>query len=306
MNKILLIVFLGFSVIANAQFFGAGNPVWNYNVASSWGGFSYHEKVTVRSDTIFNGLQCVLLKREGGGDNFIPYRNMLCTDSTKVMFWSVRNNSFQVLYDFEAKQGDSWKLHVEDNNGDNSGFGFDLKVVFKVDSVYKELINGVNLQVQEIVEWDTVNNEAHPYHRFKVYERVGCDQYLFPWDKRGLDADYTFGLRCFEDDSIGFYQFDKRVDCNYAHSVPEELGSANIVVFPNPSTTHFTIDGLSLSSKERTVKIYNSIGQLIQEETIAPYNSQYQIELETTHSAFVVLTVREEGELVFKERVMLR
>ncbi len=300
MNKFLLIAFLGFSLNSRAQFFGEGNPVWHYESAPGWGTLTYHFKLWNQKDTIFQGKNCFRLGFEGRGGNFMPYKQMLCVDSSKVMFWSEKSNSFQKLYDFDAKQGDTWELDLDNFFGEKE----DIRTL-TVDSVYYENINGTRIKVQLVYDSDS----AVFGHRntYKVYEHIGSEIFLFPWDHAHVDGDYVDHIRCFENDSIGFHQFDKSEACDYTEvGLEEEIVGRSIVVYPNPATTHFTIDGLSLSSKDRTVKIYNSVGQLIQEENIAPYNSLNHIELEPTHSAFLVVTVQEDGELVFKERVVLR
>jgi hypothetical protein len=74
---------------------------------SSWGGLNFHSKLIVNRDTVFKGKKCKILSSKGSYSyEYLPFKNMICTDSSVVTFWSQAKNDFQVLYDFEAKKGD--------------------------------------------------------------------------------------------------------------------------------------------------------------------------------------------------------
>ena len=225
-----------------AQKFGDNNPVWNYGSYSGFTGDIGHSKLTVKKDTIFNGKKCVLLNKGGHfGCAFLPYLSMVCTDSLKVLFWSASIQEFQVLYDFGANKNDAWEITFDDVWGAKS------KIYCKIDSVYTENINGRSLKAQKIrINYqDSIFLDVHRDRVYTVIEQVGCTRFLFPWiiDYGVCDDGGISSLRCFENDSIGFYQFDTSQVCQYSEvGTDERLSDKNDwQIFPNPSKGKFQV-----------------------------------------------------------------
>ena len=248
----------------NAQNFGDNSPVWNYSVSSGFwaGGLSYHLRLSVEKDTTFLGKQCkILTSGKRGIDNYMPYKNMVCQDSSKVVFWSPSLSEFQTLYDFSAKKGKSWKAKLDEYNFGDYDFAY-----FLVDSIYTQTINNRSLITQSIrFGKDSLSVHTDELsHVMTVIESIGCTQFLFPWDYSGLDGDYVDGIRCYVDDSIGFFKFQKNVACNYTQvGVNETLFSQGISVFPNPNKGKFSIHGIHPNGELNSIEIMDLQGKVI-------------------------------------------
>jgi len=264
----------------HAQNFGDNNPVWNYNVSSGWGqgGLNYHLRLSVEKDTTFLGKQCKILT--SGNPNYMPYKNMICQDSAKVVFWSPSLQEFQTLYDFKAKKGAFWKAKLDGYN-----FGPNTETAcFLVDSVYLQTINGKTLNVQRIrIGSDSLRVHAKEFPDYlteTVIESIGCTQFIFPWDYSGFDGDYVGHLRCFEDDSIGFFQFDNSVTCDYTQvGIEEEQTELRNPVFPNPNNGSFSIK--EFTEEVKSMKIYDFQGSLVNHKVSLYQQGQIiQVELE--------------------------
>ena len=290
----------------HAQNFGDNNPVWNYNVSSGWGqgGLNYHLRLSVEKDTTFLGKQCKILT--SGNPNYMPYKNMICQDSAKVVFWSPSLQEFQTLYDFKAKKGAYWKAKL-----DGYHFGPNPETAcFLVDSVYLQTINGKTLNVQRIrIDSDSLSvyaKEFPDYLTETVIESVGCTQFLFPWDYSGVDGDHVHHLRCFEDDSIGFFQFDNSVTCDYTHVGIEEAQTAlRNPVFPNPNNGNFSIYGINTNAQLNTIEVMDVQGKEIP-INYSLTNEGISISIENVKTGFYFIKLELNNGEFIREKVIVQ
>ncbi len=304
---VFLILVMSTSILF-AQKFGDNNPVWNYGSYKGFTGHIGHSKLSVKKDTIFNGKECILLNKGGHfGCAFLPYMKMVCTDSLKVLFWSESIQEFQVLYDLGAKKNDKWEILFDDVWGATS------KIYCKIDSVYTENINGRSLKAQKIrINYiDSIFLDVHRDPVYTVIEHIGYTSFLFPWtigygfcDDGGIS-----GLRCFENDSIGFYQFFTSRACNYS-----EVGTEEIIVdknewqiFPNPSKDKFQII-VPANEDKMLVSILNMQGtEVYFQELNNASGLVFDIDLSLQPSGIYVLEIQDQnGRKVRKKLVLQR
>ena len=287
-----------------AQNFGDNNPVWNYSANTGWGPFQLHVQLSIKKDTLFNNKQCKILDPRGRvNDSFMPYKNMICADSAKVTFWSPTLSEFQTLYDFEAKKGDVWKSRSDDFYS-NSFFN----IYIAIDSVYMQQVNNQLLQVQRIriFKNDTINWKTQKPYYYSVFETIGCTKYLFPWLYGYVDAGRVTGLRCFEDGSLGFFQFDNSVACDYTQVGLEEPQTAlRNPIFPNPNNGRFLVSAYSGLS---AVRVFDVQGKLVFEQRIADCASnELEVDLDRQLSGlFFVEVVDKAGEITRQKMVLRR
>jgi len=285
-----------------AQEFGANNATWHYRTWDS--GSKTNRLLALRTvrDTIFDGKSCVILIPTGHiADGFLPYKNMLCSDSSKVLYWSISKNEFQVLYDFSAKKGDAWKSSYDDYNGN-----FISDVYFLVDSVYLIMINNRNIQVQvmRIIEGDTNDLDTHKPYYYNIYENIGCTEFIFPWPSTQIGHDGIPDLRCYEDDSTGLYRHDKSVACDYTQVGLEESSTKNqLVLSPNPNKGRFLVAN---PAGLIAVRVFDVQGKLVFEQRIADSASnELEVDLERQLSGlFFVEVVDKAGEITRQKMVL--
>ena len=218
----LLIAFPGFT-----QEWAPIGATWYYTEKfSTWNRYDEdYIKFESVKDTVISGKNCrKITKRHKLVCNDRPRSEFMYDENGKVYFYDGQINDFQVLYDFTANQGDSWTILVKQQD-----VGFDtLSIV--VDSADVVSINGIDLKqlyvtynfIYELYSevWDTMT-----YHS-RIIEKIGDIHYMFnfvPAWALVCDANYSAGLRCYEDSIIGLYETGLAVSCNYRHKVMQEI-----------------------------------------------------------------------------------
>ena len=207
-------------------------------------------------DTVIQGKACRHLQKTYMGsherDEF-----MYCSGDT--VFRLAANDSFYVLYNFGAQVGESWftrsSLYTDGSP--------EVEMTITVDSVSTEVINGYLLKVLFV----TSDNSSvsfggywQPIGRARIIERLGGSWYMFPFNYGFLDFDIRLGLRCYSDDSLGFYNTGITQSCDEIITNIHDLDfpfSSNI--YPNPFSNELT---LSLSDNQQTIfTLYDLLGK---------------------------------------------
>ena len=96
---------------------------------------------------------------------------------------------------------DSWVIEIKDEEQDLD------TIKISVDSISIININGIDLKVL-YVTYFKLNENMHEVYSSRIIEKIGDIQYMFnwfPWSSIACDVNYTNGLRCYEDQNIGFY-----------------------------------------------------------------------------------------------------
>ena len=101
--------------------------------------------------------------------------------------------------------------------------------------------------------------------------KIGDITYMFnynPWSEMIVDDNWTDGLRCYQDDSLGLYSTGLADSCEYVLLDADKVSSPAqcIKVFPNPSSGWVLFD--SEKSEMLTLKLFNLTGQTLFHETL--------------------------------------
>ncbi len=230
------------------------NATWYYQYGVMGPGIFFNKWVCTK-DTIVLGKNCSYIELMQGNyvtGDFFNF-NMMYEDSNIVYWYNAYQNSFSILYNFNAQANDSWIT-----SGDSCDF------LVAVDSVSSQIINGDTLKVLFIssdpdVEWggkviQKIGNTWRPTPNFMTY--------CYGWIE---DLHYYTGLRCYSDDSLGFYETGIAPSCDTViNSVEEVYMNENLSLYPNPIN-----DKLFIKSKVGTLKtnfysIQNSLGKIVQ------------------------------------------
>jgi len=193
---------------------GQQQPEW-FPVGAEWhytrnppSHSTYFNRAHINSTSVKNGISCKKIEWQftpscfWGGENDYVY-----ADSNRVYFFNSTTDSFNVLYDLNAQQGDMWTIPQLSGGYDTS------RIVFQVDSTDTTTINGFQLKVLYI--HDTLaraknwSSTIGTNDQFKIIEYIGCTTTMFPWrDHVGFSCDFdiTAPLRCYEAPTFGFYK----------------------------------------------------------------------------------------------------
>ncbi|PBQ31228.1 hypothetical protein CNR22_05430 [Sphingobacteriaceae bacterium] len=154
---------------------------------------------------------------------------------------SQTQNGWQVLYNFAATTGQSWKTTVDNGNT------FVITYTFTVDSVKQVLVNGSSLKRLYVKEKAIFSSQSYTWNTTtSVTERLGCDNFLFnfrPYNFGWCDADYFAERLCYKDNSFGLLKFtDKSCDYSIPVGISEQSQNAKLRVYPNPVQDFLLVD----------------------------------------------------------------
>ncbi|MFN3341344.1 MAG: hypothetical protein ACK40M_01530 [Flavobacteriales bacterium] len=243
MIKCIISVFCLFAVQAASQAVAPVGATWTYGISNiTWPGGVWAEEMVVTRDTVLNGQSCSVVN---GGTTFCSFwetENYLYKDvSNKVWFWDREFLQFQLLFDFGAAVGSQWKipLHMSSTWGTDSLY----VTVGNADTV---LIGGNSYRRVYLV----YDNHSDPLmlageNAGWVNEMFGSDFGFFPGKHMACDDAYIYELRCYSDSQLGSIQFQSNYQCYYSTVDVSEERIHNLLVFPNPATSHIRVENYS-------------------------------------------------------------
>jgi hypothetical protein len=121
-----------------------------------------------------------------------------------------------------------------------------------------------------------------------LHERLGFSlNYLNGWSWFITDQPW-WGLRCYRDDAVN-YQAPNVLDCGYTLSVNEREAGSALLPFPNPGTTHFTLD---LPLGPHTITLFDATGRMVQQQRTT--DARPVIGTEALPAGLYRITVRDE------------
>lgn len=242
MKYILLLTLLFLSAAnSQAQDFAPAGAEWYYNERFAFSGDIDYIKFISEKDTLIHGRTCQkIIKRHKLLCFNRPDSEFLYTGNDTVYFFDDTFNEFQNLYVFNSAPGDSWIIRIKDENQETD------TVTVRVDSVSTKQINGQNMRALHVT-YDK-NDENYPEsYSSTIIEKIGDVKYMFnwyPWSQIVCDANWTDGLRCYQDAEIGLYSTGIVDSCDYIYTwtaVKEEIPE-RIRVFPNPAGDYILIE----------------------------------------------------------------
>ena len=256
-----ILPFLLLSTLTFAQTWAPIGAKWTYTQSTINPNYTTFKTFESISDTSINGQKCKILNViENSGPGFsITYHEFTYSDSNKVYFY--KNNDWCLIYDFNAKQNDSFVL--------NCTFGaVKHPVVVKVLAVDTVTINGIKLKRFDYSVLDLIIG----FSGF-VIEGIGNIYGMFPI------VHHTYGgpLRCYEDTIIGkyknqYYNWNTawQQDCDLIiTSIDKPNVADNLKVFPNPFYDHLTFQ--FLNNIQTTVTLYDLMGKCVLDQIFTTY-----------------------------------
>jgi hypothetical protein len=296
MNKIIsscLFFYLLFSNISFAQYFGVEGSTWHYskvNVADFMPGSLYESymQVTSSGDTTIHGKVCNRLVNSSPlmcsgeqGTKFTYYAN----DS--VFYYEPAYDSFELLYDMNASQGESWYIRIPDYNDEDT---ISVHVNF-TDTV---TINGLQLKRLQ-VSYNTHFDNMTPFsYDSEIIERIGDTHYLFnlfPEWSYACDEAIVTGMRCYEDPNMPLYATAIANSCTFQSYIGlDEQQFTQRMAYPNPASNavHLSIE----NGTDVTYEIFDLLGNLV-----VKGQTYSEIDISSLVSGSYILMVQDKGTL---------
>ena len=227
---------------------------WTYTFSSVSSSYKDTATMRVTNDTIIQGKTCRIMKKNYYSCNDRPIIEYTYADSGKVYFFDQSRNVFQMLYNFNASIGSTYKIY--DSNYPNND-----SVVLKVDSVSTVTINTYILKKLFVHQTNVGSN--FPYVGGEIIENIGDLQNMFAWVNGACDATFAFPLRCYEDTVIGFHDFHTAPSCDFVGYVGlKEIKADYFAISPNPFLT-FTQISFDKTYPNITLSLYDLQGKLL-------------------------------------------
>lgn len=263
MKKILLII-LPFYFFSEgiAQDFAPVGAEWYYSEDEVFAPQGYESflhvialKDTLIQDKLCSQLNCDWLCWNPGGIQYV-YSN-----SDSVYLFDATLNEFKLIYAFHAVAGDSIIIPVKDWDGVID------TVVLSIDSTSTITINNIDL-IQQFVTYfvyDSFPGEMNTYYyQSEIIETIGDKYFLFniPIEASLIcDANFSRGLRCYDDNYIGHYETGISPTCTYTSVSVNEPLVDSIELYPNPTSDYLRIRHLPVNSEN--IELLDNLGRIV-------------------------------------------
>ena len=245
---------------------------WYYEKNASFNPpvFGYLKHKCIKDSTI-EGQTVKVLEVSYAMNNYTTHalgHEYLLQKGDTIYYW--KSGEFHLLYNFALQKGDSLLLYSEMRNQckEKTNYGWN-----KVDSTFYQTINNVKLKGYTTVG---IQGSIWGFDYFPTIETIGNLGYLFP---QNLFCGFYDGftqigsLRCYTDDSLGFFQFNERMRCdsttNYPVGVELFARQHLFQLYPNPATHEISVEFDEWQDSDNPVALlYDVIGNLKIETTI--------------------------------------
>jgi len=284
---------------SDAQDFAPIGAIWYYSERYFDRGDISFFTAEVIKDTTIHDKACRMIYINGGPCGaFEQWTNFVYEDDSIVYFYVQAIDSFQILYDFGAKQGDFWNITF--NAMDEL-----TTVQATVDTVFNVNINGRSL-IKQIIKYSRPNPDPLEYnYSGEVTEIIGDSHYLFNLYSLHIvcDGDMTDGLRCYEDPEFGFYSTGIAESCTYTYhwnAIEENMiNKYDIRIFPNPTNGQLLID--FNFEKDATIEILDLLGRVIYSKSIA---SETQLNIEAYANGIYIAYLKYQNKILGPKKII--
>ena len=290
MKNLAVIILCFFSIVSQAQTndFAPIGAKWYYTERYAFSGDIDYLSIESVKDTVIKGKTCHVLKNNGGlVCSYYSIEDYVYTEDSVVYFYVSQIDTFQVLYNYKAQKGDSWKVVFQANPSDYLN-----SITVNVDSVSFINLNGTKL-IKQFITQESINGFDIFTYNCEIIEKIGDLNYLFNFqDISGLtcDANYSDGLRCYEDSSIYFNNNNIYPSCDYISLGKEHIIMNNsIEISPNPfqKTIFIKFNNVRVSK----IEIYNLIGFTVFEKNTLRYKNQIELDLSNLISGVYIAKI---------------
>lgn len=263
MKKLLLLILLCLSFQnIKAQEWAPIGATWHYQYSYAWTAETIFVKWTATKDSMVDGHLCRIIESDiKYSFPGYPQSKLITYEDSGIVYWYNLDNKFTILYNFNTKVGDYWKIATDT-----------CELVVVVTEVGIDTINGHPLRYLKL--YSHSNNFSG-----KIIEYIGHLTQPYPCtyfscNSLPSDLDNYYGLRCYEDTIIGFHDFKIAPSCEDL-SVDETVLTQKIKLYPNPAIDQIHIQ--CTTPQEYDYTIFNSLGQIVLNGNLTPNSTTIAI-----------------------------
>lgn len=255
---------------------------WWYEMRDVAGNRSY-QRLEYINDTLMDDVSIKVLVKESlpmGGQPIVS-REYVYEDSCRLYRWNGEEETFGLLYDYSAQQGDEWQVSFGD---DEITVHVDTMMVMSLGDSYYDVM------------W--VHDDRNIMSG-KIICGVGHGKSFFPEFVSSPFGLITDGMRCFWKDDNLLFQFGD-VDCDAILCVNETDNPNGITLFPNPTngTVTIAIEGIN------HVAVISLLGQVLYETKVQ--GDEVLLDLSQFDPSVYVIRVESKDAVVTKPLMIAR
>ena len=237
-RRLFFITALFYNLDTFSQSFAPIGATWHYGEGEVFAppGYENYVVVSVIKDTLIQNRPSKEISSgwfcwHPAGSQYVSI------SSDSVFLFDSALDSFKTIYTFNAVEGDELFIPVKDWEN-----GWIDTVIVHTDSVDEISVNGIMLGRQFVTYsvryFNTEWNQNFEYSS-KIIENIGDVNFIFNFPAQAswiCDANYSKGLRCYEDEFYGHYETGISPECTSIFVNTEEENEAAFTYFPNPTT----------------------------------------------------------------------
>jgi len=299
-----LLMFIFFGALAQKEFAPIG-ATWYYTKMETtfFPDFGYMKHECIKDSIIEGQPVKVIEKTLFLSDSTIEpqgYEYILQKGDT-IFYW--KSGEFHILYNFSLQKGDSLLLYSEMPNQceEKTNYGWSI-----VDSIFHKTINKIELKGYNTLG---IHGSIWGFDYLPTLEIIGNLGYLFP---QNLFCGFYDGfpqignLRCYNDDSLGFFQFTKEIcdsTFNYRVNVETITKGNQFSVNSNPTNDMITIDYNGNGDiTGYNFMLYNVIGNKKIEKGIAGHKTNKDISY--LNKGIYILLIQSGKKIIDYEKIL--
>lgn len=283
-----------------SQDFAPIGAKWHYTetIYQPHGGVSFFTAEVIK-DTTIKDKQCRQIVSKGQCGYHTSDTNYVYQEDSIVFFYNINANTFQILYNFKAKKGDSWTsiIYVMHKFLDT--------LIATVDTVFTVSINGFDL-IRQGIKYTYPGLQACNicFYTAEVTEIIGDIHFLFNLQSNKVicDGSSIDGLRCYEDSQFGFYSTGIADSCEYIYTttgIPKAVQNFDFELFPNPTSGYLRI--MNGNNDIMTFELRDMFGGVL---LIERFINSAMLDIKTLPDGLYIATVSHDNKIIGHKKIV--
>jgi len=271
---------------------------WNYEFYSSWfPPYSKNEKVVYVGDTIIGTDTCKILQHS----YFLLWCNLhipktfIKQKGDTIFFRNQQTEqSWEILYNFAAKKGDTWQTTVKQSNTSL------MTYTFTVDSLDFVVYNGHILK-------RLILAGPGAFEQRQILERIGLNWFVFNYPYTTVSSCKSFMMRellCYKDSTFEQTMLSE-LPCDYATSVNSlEENSTRIKISPNPARSGFYLSHNLQNPQQINIEIKDIFGKLVFSTVSSQSANKLYIPIGDLNTGMYLISVKQNDKIIYNSKLI--
>lgn len=280
-------IFVSLSSMAQTEWAPIGAK-WYYNQPSSESG-NYVLIESIKDSLIQEKNVRVIDVKLNGLD--LISREYLRQSMDSIFYFNTNSNTFNLLYNFSAKVGDTIIVHetkFKPTNGFFSYYDSISNFKYKITSIDSLQINDFWFKRQKIIpvnsEWNFFSGMSD---EMDFIEKIGSLTYFFGRLQYAYPEQQPSILRCYIDSDINYKNAQWDMACDFLSNNYSYHTDDNIQLFPNPVNNFLSI---SAAEPVEIVEIYDIRGSVL--ISYKPNSRDLSLELSSLEKAVFIIKLK--------------